>query len=211
MDFEHLRPTAVIGGNRFGVPVQAEVRPDLAGEVVQGGAFGEAHPQVVVHGKIKGGVERADLVPQVGAEEGGLLGDVDGAAHEAGVVCLPGVELADHRAVFVNEVGVPVHHADFGVGGQVGDGRGDSVGFVGVVGVEPRENVPGGVGKAFVEGVRLASVGFGDPPVEAVGVLLDDFEASIRRAAVGDEILDVGVGLVEDGLNGRFQVARLVE
>ncbi len=76
---QHLRPAAVVGRDGLSLCVQAEISPRARG-VLNGGQGGNSHPQVIIHSEVERWVKWADLFPQVGAEEGGLLRDVDVAA-----------------------------------------------------------------------------------------------------------------------------------
>ncbi len=112
MNFEHFGPAAVIGGDGFAAGMQAEVGPDRARQVANFADFCQAHPQVIVHREVEGRVERANLIPQVGAPEGGLLGDVDVAPAQSGVIGLGGGKAADDAVIFVDEICFGIDQAD---------------------------------------------------------------------------------------------------
>ena len=76
---QHLRPAALVGGDGLAPGVQAEIGPG-ARHVLNRGQRGDAHPEIIIHREVERRIERADCAPQIGAEEGGLLGDVDVAA-----------------------------------------------------------------------------------------------------------------------------------
>jgi len=67
------------------------------------------------------------------------------------------------------------------------------------------------MGKALVDRIRLAAVGLGDPPGQAVGVAADDLQAAVGGAAIHDDIFQARVVLAEHGADGGFQEARLIE
>ena len=75
MDSEHLGPAAVIGNDRLSGGVQPEVRPGLR-DIFDFRARRDARPQIIIHGEVKRWIERTHLLPQICAEEHGLLRDM---------------------------------------------------------------------------------------------------------------------------------------
>jgi hypothetical protein len=59
--------------------------------------------------------------------------------------------------------------------------------------------------------VGVVAVFFRDPPREVLLVLADQVDAAVGAAAVDDEPLEVGVVLLEDGLDRLLQVLDLFE
>ncbi len=64
--------------------------------------------------------------------------------------------------------------------------------------------------KALVDGMRLASIGLTDPIRQPVFILTDDVHAAVIGAAVNDDILNVGVVLVQDRQDGLLQELGLI-
>lgn len=65
--------------------------------------------------------------------------------------------------------------------------------------------------KALVDGVRLPLVGLGLPVRQPVGIFLDNLQAAIARAAIDDDVFQVGVILLEHRAQGLLEERRLVE
>src|SRR5690348_10215127 len=60
-----------------------------------------------------------------------------------------------------------------------------------VVRVQPAEDLAGGAGKALIDRICLALVPFAHPEGEPWRILLDDCHATVRGAAVDDDVLEV--------------------
>src|SRR5439155_25669140 len=65
--------------------------------------------------------------------------------------------------------------------------------------------------QALVDGVALPGVVLAHPIREVTFVSLDDLHAPVGAAAVDDDVLEVGVVLVEHGADGSLEVRTLVE
>jgi len=88
------------------------------------------------------------------------------------------------------------------------DNRG---GIIQIVRVYPGNQVTAGAGKALVNRIRLPAILFGNPACQPIGIFLNDSHGTIRGTAIHDVIFQVGVILVENGLDGLLQKASLVE
>jgi hypothetical protein len=87
----------------------------------------------------------------------------------------------------------------------------EGAGQVVVVAVDVGDELAGGSSQTLVEGVGLPTVGLGDPPGEAIAIALDDLRRTVGRAPVDDDVLQIGVALVEDGVQGSLDERSLVE
>ena len=64
---------------------------------------------------------------------------------------------------------------------------------------------------AFVHGVVDALVGFAHPVVDAVGILLDNFDTAVCGASVDDDVFKVSPGLINNALDGFAKTITVVE
>jgi hypothetical protein len=96
---------------------------------------GDAHPQIVIHGELERGIQRANPVPKLGPEERRLLRNMDIASAESPVIGLSSRELANSQPSFVDVVSIAVDHSDIGVVGQELDGFANGSRAVEVIGV----------------------------------------------------------------------------
>ena len=74
----------------------------------------QAHPKIVIHGKIEGWVERADLAPQVCPPEGSLLRNMHITLPQPALIGLGGREMSDNPPIFINEIGIAIYQPDLG-------------------------------------------------------------------------------------------------
>ena len=80
------------------------------------------------------------------------------------------------------------------------DGKAASVELIG--GGDPTHHFAGRAGEAFVDGVVHAVVRLADPTRNLLFVFPDNLDRAIGRAAVDDEILEIGIILTEDRADG---------
>ncbi len=82
-----------------------------------------------------------------------------------------------------------------------------------VVRVQPGDKFTLGTCKAFVDCVSLAFIGLGDPPgdLASIGITLDDLDTAIGRAAIHDQVFDVGIILPQHRLDGLLDEAGVIE
>ena len=109
---------------------------------------------------------------------------------------------ADRGAVFADEERFAVEEVGVGAAGEFADDEGEFAGEVILVGVEPTDQVARGAAEAFVDGVRLAAVRFGDEGKGITGgdggrqgrrlgrPLFQEGDRTIGGAAVDYEVLD---------------------
>ena len=109
MDSDHLGPATVIGKDGLARSVQPEICPGLR-HIFDLVVRGDARPKIIIHRKIKGGIERTHLLPQICTEEHGLLRDVDISLTEQAVICLRRIKFADHLSSFVDEIAIAINH-----------------------------------------------------------------------------------------------------
>ena len=202
------------GGDRFAGGMQAEMGQDLfdrdGGNVVVKADAGEEIPvenvtEVFVKGAAGG--------RQVGGPEGCGLIDAVLVKPVKGGACIGG--LAFIKVGTFESIGgkVTKGSAEPG-GGFVGERFGSSpqrVFFVIVIAVEIAVDGAGGAGEAFVDGVGLAAVRLGNPEGQMRGIFADDLDRAVGAAAVNDHVLEVGIILREDRVDGLFEKPGLIE
>src|SRR5882724_2020585 len=79
-----------------------------------------------------------------------------------------------------------------------------------IAGVEPAHDVAGGSCEAGVQGVVDAFIGLADPPRNLFLVFADDIGGAVGRGSIYDEVLQVGVALIDDGANRVLNITRSV-
>ena len=80
-----------------------------------------------------------------------------------------------------------------------------------VVGIEPKENVAGGSGKAPSNRVGLPTIFFSHPEIDVVRITFNDVARSISASSIKDEKLVDFIPLAEHRFKGRFEVGRLIK
>ena len=225
-------------GEEFGIELGMDVVVGKGG--VEGGAGdgfvegdgadfaedAEAEEEGVVEGVAEGGVEGAEAVEEVGGPEGAGLVDGVGAEPEpafvVGLFCGRGAGAGDVEDAggevgdVADDPGVIAIEVRGDSGAEFHPGFGDfmeGAGGVGVADVDVGEElaVGHGLGEAFVDGVGGAGVGFGDGGGEEGGVFADDVGGAVGAGAVDDGVVEVGVVLGEDGVDGGFEAVGVVE
>jgi len=189
----------------FGVGVEAATGKRL-GDVVPAGPGGDAEPVFVVHAEVERFVEAPEFFVDAAAPpDGGLAEEV--AFGEAGWGEGAGVFQAFAAGGF-EEKEVGVDDVCVGVLRKGGVDFLEGVGFVEVVSAEVGEEVAAGKGEAFIDGVGLAAVGFGNPADFGMGA--QDFEGGVGGGSVDDEVFDrMAVGT--DGAEAFGEIGALVE
>jgi len=145
------------------------------------------------------------------AEESRLLHDDDGAIGLAPQAETGGAEFARHAARAIHHVTIAGNHIPIRMGAKGIDSRAEGVGKKGVVGVEITENFTARHGEALVQPVGRAVVRVENDLVDAVAITLDDIAAAVGGPRIDDDILDLGIILVDHRAYRPFQERRLVE
>src|SRR5579862_1364634 len=205
-DGEPFGPELVVVADRLRVIVEALNRPNRI-DATYGETLSDPEPQVVVHREVELLVEGADGFECLPGEED--RGRIDTASEiqlgpeiERGP--RPYTSRIDSVAVYAYDI--RVSEAGLAKGGDPGR---DCFGLVGVVGVQPAEDVATSHREALVERVRLATIRLRDPV--QVFVLGKDLERSVRRSAVNDDVLDRRIRLRHDALDRFSKVPGLIE
>lgn len=74
----------------------------------------------------------------------------------------------------------------------------DTVGIQQIIGVDPADQVTRGQPKSFVDRVGLTMIALVYNHIDSVAVLVDDRHGVVGRAAVDEDVFDVGVCLCQD-------------
>ena len=80
-----------------------------------------------------------------------------------------------------------------------------------IVAVEPGDHLPISQPEALVDGLGLAAVGFDNQVIQAVAVAFENVDGAVGRCAIDDDVLEVGILLVEYGEQRLFDESCLVE
>jgi hypothetical protein len=166
MHAQHFLPAALVVHVGLAGCVNAEVRPRPAGQVFDRRAFGDAHPQVVIHCKIERWVERTNFLPIFCAEEHRLLRDVDVAAAQPMVIGLARREFADHASLLINEITVGIDHRHIGIFHQKLNRFAHRFGIVGIIGVDPCQDVAFGAIETLIDRIGLTFILLADPGMD---------------------------------------------
>lgn len=181
----------------------------LAGDMDEVPCAREPHPQFVVEGGLKRGVDATGVAVGSGAEEArGLAEDTfagEGFARER----LSGI-VAEARAVFVDPGGAAVHGGGIRIELERANGGGDGAGKEEIVGVQPGEDLAAGLGEAGADGIGSAAVLLRDP-ANASAVGAEEIDGAIGGAAVENGVFDMGVALGENAVDGLREEVRHVE
>jgi len=210
MHADHFGPTAVIGDDGLARCVQSKIRPHLR-HILYLRTSRDARPQIIIHGEVKRRVKRTDLLPQVRAEERGLLRDVDVSLPKQMLIRLRRIKFADHASAFVDEIAIAVDHARVGMFQQKFHRRAHRAYLIRVIGVNPRKDIALRARESLVDRVGLTFVWFAHPRGDSPLILFDGVHRSISRRAIHNDVLNARIILTQHGLNRRFDVARLVE
>jgi FkbM family methyltransferase len=87
----------------------------------------------------------------------------------------------------------------------------DRTGQVEVITVDVRDDVAGRPVEPLVDRMRLSVVRLADPACDPIVVTAQDVDRAVVRAAVDDEILEVGISLLEHRANRALQILGLVQ
>jgi len=206
LDFAHA------DGVELGRSLGGFVLTEAAEEAVEALEFSvehEAREEIVVHRELEFGVDVSDFFEDTATPETCLLRDQIPAHHA--VVAVFGEDPVPHHFVArIDGAAVAVDDVDVGI---VGEEIGDSLQRSGgehIVAIQVAHVVTGGACEAPANCVGLAFVFFGDVIGEAVEVGFEDFLSAVFRAAVHDDVFEVGVALEEDATRGHSDVLRLI-
>ena len=165
--------------------------------------FGEkANQQLVVGGNFVVGFKVAVAIVGPAFDKNGGVGGHPAVGEAAGgkgggaVVAedFVGVGGADVDQVGEDAVGLGIL--------QGGDDGGDHLGVgIDVVGIEDTNDVAGGQGQAFVEGVVHTAIGFGDKVGNAIAVGVDDMDSTVGGGTIDKNVFDLGIILTQDRFN----------
>src|SRR5437016_1030235 len=187
-------------------------RPPVATHVLEARPLqGGAQKELVVHRHLVAGIDHSDSGEQTPAPERALVAERHAVIPmddngERGEPRFPGdfVLLVDVQSVRERDVHRGVRPKQ--LGGLVKNTR-----EVDIVRVLPADEIARGPGKPLVEGVALPGIPLTHPVGEPALVLLDDLHAAVARAAVDDQVLEIGIVLVQDAEDGSLQELRLME
>ena len=146
--------------------------------------------------------EWADAVIHRVAGEEGVVADVGVAEIH------PGIELTGTVQQIAMMV-VGVHHLRVGFFGA-GKAVAHEVRFVGVIGIQQADVVALSQGQPLVHRRVDAAIGLRYVVLEAVAPALEDFQGAVGAAAVYQDVLDVVVGLLGDGVQAALDGAFVV-
>ena len=133
------------------------------------------------------------------------------ALPEQAVIGLCCVEFTDHLPRGIDKVAIPINHADIRMFLQVPYRGTDSTRLVGVIGIDPGQDIALGLRKPLIDGISLTFVLFANPPDKFTLVFLDHSDGVICGAAVHDSILNLRVILCKHGLDCVFNIAILIK
>ena len=117
---------------------------------------------------------------------------------------LPGRPVADDpcRLISGNIIQIAVHRVDSRIGKSIGNFFQHSVLRKEVVRVQKADDIASRPGDTFVQGIIDAFVGCTEHKETRMPVRLDSGKRVVGRGTVDDEMLDIGIGLPCNGIDG---------
>src|SRR5919107_6228220 len=180
-------------------------------DVMKGSVFGEAGPQVGVHAQFHLDVQAAYLLIDTSTPERGWLREVVVVVHPDKAVIADLPLETDRTAIRVYPEAVTVDHLPIGMLNEDLGHLLQGAGFEQVVGAQPAQDIAARPVEPLYQRVGLPFVWFAHPVSQSVRVPLDDLYGAVGRAAVHNQVLQVGVTLLDYALDRRLDVATLVE
>src|SRR5829696_1956526 len=181
------------------------------GDVMKGGVFGEAGPQVGVHAQFHPDIQAAYLLIDAAAPERGWLRKVIVVVHPDKAVVGDLPLKTDRTAISVYPEAVTVDHLPIRMLNEDLGHLLQGAGFEQVIGAQPAQDVAACPVEPLYQRVGLPFVWFAHPVNQLVRVFLDDLYGAVGRAAVHNEVLQVGVTLLDYALDRRLDIPTLVE
>ena len=117
----------------------------------------------------------------------------------------------DLIAVLIDEDTMAVYHIDVGVLEKELPYGEKGVRHQQIVRVDPAHDFSLRVGKSAIDGIRLSVVRHRFPACELIGVALDQCGGTIRRPAILNVVVEIGVTLTEHTFNCLLQKRALVQ
>ena len=112
--------------------------------------------------------------------------------------------------VFVDVLGLAVHHVDVGVGGEEPLDGSERSGGVEIVAVEPADDLSFRTLDSLVDGIGLPFVGLGEK-AQPARIALQDIDGLVGAAAIDDQIVETLDLLLQDASQRALDESALVE
>src|SRR5918994_286604 len=180
-------------------------------DVMKESVFGEAGPQVGVHAQFHLDVQAAYLLIDSSTPERGWLREVVVVVHPDKAVIGDLPLETDRTAIRVYPEAVTVDHLPIGMLNEDLGHLLQGAGFEQVVGAQPAQDVAARPVEPLYQRVGLPFVWFAHPVSQLIRVLLEDLYGVVGRSTVHNDVLQVGITLIEHALDRRLDVLTLVE
>lgn len=203
--------------------------PPIAVDIGKAVVCGDAQDEVEIHGEMVFFIVGAEGVVEgfVVKISGGIPGRL-GTGKESGEAQAAGAVVVEKFAEGVDHAAISTKKGGSGEFLEGGAGLRQGTRKVGIVGIEEADPISLGEANAFVHGIRLAAVGFGNQANVRMccGKFADDRESGVGGSAVDDEMFerkgrairrdlggdggealaDVGGGVATGGDDGEMEV-----